>query len=141
MTLIATASSAPVAASAPRLRAVVGAGVVAAAVAAIATSAVAAAGHAAGISLNMAGEPIPVTGFGTLTLIFSLVGIALAVGFARWAARPRSIWVRTTVALTALSLVPDALADVAPSTRALLIATHLVAAAIVVPAIARRLPA
>ena len=47
----------------------------------------------------------------------------------------------TTVLLTALSLVPDALADVAGSTRVLLMATHVVAAAIIVPALARRLPA
>ena len=46
-----------------------------------------------------------------------------------------------TAALVALSLVPDALADVAGSTRALLMTTHLVAGAIVVPALARRLPA
>ena len=46
----------------------------------------------------------------------------------------------TTVVLTALSLVPDALADVAGSTRALLMTTHLVAASIIVPALARRLP-
>jgi hypothetical protein len=35
--------------------------------------------------------------------------------------------------------VPDALADSAPSTKALLMFTHLIAAAIVIPAVARRL--
>ena len=40
----------------------------------------------------------------------------------------------TTLVLTLLSLVPDALADVAGSTRALLMTTHLVAASIIVPA-------
>jgi hypothetical protein len=45
------------------------------------------------------------------------------------------------VALTALSLAPDVLADAAPATKALLMLTHLVAAAIVIPAVARRLTA
>ena len=40
-----------------------------------------------------------------------------------------------------LSLGPDVIADAAPSTKMLLMVTHLVAAAIVIPAIARRLPA
>jgi len=44
-----------------------------------------------------------------------------------------------TVVLTVLSLVPDAIADAGPATRALLMLTHLVAAAIVIPAVARRL--
>ncbi len=41
--------------------------------------------------------------------------------------------------LTVLSLVPDVIVDAAPATKALLMLTHLVAAAIVVPAVARRL--
>ena len=114
-------------------------GVAAAAVASAATTTVAAVGHAAGISLDMAGAPIPVAGFGVLTAAFSLVGLAIAVALARWARHPRRAFLRTTVALIVLSFVPDALADAAPATKALLMLTHLVAAAIVVPAIARRL--
>jgi hypothetical protein len=45
------------------------------------------------------------------------------------------------MALTALSLVPDLLADALAATKMLLMLTHLVAAAIVIPAIARRLSA
>ncbi len=59
----------------------------------------------------------------------------------RTARRPRRTFVRTTVVLTALSLVPDVIADAAPATKALLMLTHLVAAAIVIPAVARRLAA
>jgi hypothetical protein len=114
-------------------------GLVATAGAGVATMAVAAGGHAAGISLDMAGAPIPVTGFGVLTAVFSLVGLVLAVALARWAGTPQKTFIRTTVALTALSLVPDAIADSTPATKALLMATHLVAAAIVIPAVARRL--
>lgn len=117
------------------------AGVAAAAVASVATAAVAAAGHAAGISLDLSGAPIPVTGFAMLTAIFSLVGLAIAALLGRFARHPRRAFVRTTVALTVLSLVPDVLADAASSTKALLMLTHLVAAAIVIPAVARRLSA
>ncbi|WP_433074658.1 DUF6069 family protein [Dactylosporangium sp. CA-052675] len=121
--------------------ALIGHGVVATVAASAATMAVAAGGHAAGISLDMAGQPIPVTGFGMLTAIFSLVGVVLAAVLARFARRPRRAFVRTTVVLTVLSLVPDVLADAAPGTKALLMLTHLVAAAIVVPLVARRLSA
>ncbi|WP_293773266.1 DUF6069 family protein [Sporichthya sp.] len=59
---------------------------------------------------------------------------------ARRAGAPRTTFVRATVALTALSLVPDVLADAAWDTRVLLMLTHLVAAAIVIPALSSRLP-
>lgn len=116
------------------------AGLLSVLLAAVATTAIAAAGQAAGISLDMSGQPIPPLGFGSLTLLFGLVGVALALALRRWSGRPRRAFVTTTVVLTALSLVPDVLADVSGPTRALLMATHLVAAAIVVPTIARRLP-
>jgi Family of unknown function (DUF6069) len=119
----------------------VGTGLAATAVAATATSAVAAVGSAAGISLDVSGAPIPVSGFAVLTVLFSLVGVALAAVLARRARAPRQAFVRTTVVLTALSLVPDVVADAAVSTQLLLMLTHLVAAAIVVPAVARRLAA
>ena len=117
----------------------IGFGVVGAAVASAATMTVAAAGHAAGISLDMGGLPIPVTGFGVLTAVFSLVGLVLAVALFYRARNPRRWFVRTTVVLTALSLVPDVIADAGLATKALLMLTHLVAAAIVIPAVARRL--
>jgi len=119
----------------------IGAGVVATALASVATSIVAAAGHAAGISLDIGGAPIPVQGFAVLTTFFSLVGLVLAVVLSRVARRPRSTFIRSTVVLTVLSLVPDVLADATPATQALLMLTHLVAAAIVIPAVARRLSA
>ena len=57
------------------------------------------------------------------------------------ACRPRSTFTRSTVVLTMLSLMPDVIADATPATKALLMLTHLVAAAIVIPAVARRLTA
>jgi hypothetical protein len=116
-------------------------GVAAAAAASGATMIVAAAGHAAGVSLDMGGAPIPVLGFGVLTVVFSLVGLILAAVLSRTARTPRLTFIRTTVVLTVLSLVPDVIADAQPATKALLMLTHLVAAAIVIPAVARRLPA
>ncbi|GIJ46276.1 hypothetical protein Val02_31620 [Virgisporangium aliadipatigenens] len=114
-------------------------GVAAAAVASVATMAVAAAGHAAGVSLDVGGAPIPVSGFGVLTSVFSLVGLVLAVVLRRTAGDPRRAFVRTTVALTVLSLVPDVIVDATPDTKGLLMLTHVVAAAVVIPAVARRL--
>jgi hypothetical protein len=119
--------------------ALIGSGVAAAAAASVATMTVAAVGHAAGISLDMSGAPIPVMGFGVLTAVFSLVGVVLAVVLGCKARNPRRGFVRATVVLTALSLVPDAIADAGLATKALLMLTHLVAAAIVIPAVARRL--
>ena len=119
--------------------ALLGHGVLATVIATAATPIVAAAGQAIGISLDVGGAPIPVLGFGTLTAFFSLIGVVMAVALARFARRPRSTFVRTTVVLTALSLVPDVLAPAAPTTKALLMLTHLVAAAIVIPAVARKL--
>jgi Family of unknown function (DUF6069) len=116
-----------------------GSGALATVVASAATPIVAAAAQAIGISLDVGGEPIPVLGFGTLTAFFSLIGVVMAVVMARFARRPRSTFVRTTVVLTALSLVPDLIAPAAPTTKVLLMLTHLVAAAIVVPTVARKL--
>ena len=56
-----------------------------------------------------------------------------------WARRPLTTFVRTTIVLTVLSLVPDVLADASVTTKVLLMLTHVVAAAIVIPAVARRL--
>jgi len=128
-------TTAPVARTLPLVRD----GLAATAVAAVATAAVAAAGEVAGIGAVVGGMPIPASGFAVLTAIFSVVGVLLALGLSRWARRPRTTFVRTTVVLTVLSLVPDVLADASVTTKVLLMLTHVVAAAIVIPAVARRL--
>ena len=139
--MTATLIQTPATTTPRRTGALLTAGLAATAVASLATTAVAAAGSAAGISLEVSGAPIPVAGFATLTAVFSLAGLVIAAALSRWARHPHHTFVRTTVVLTVLSLVPDLIADAAWSTRALLMLTHLVAAAIVIPAIARRLPA
>ena len=118
-----------------------GSGVVATALACGATTIVAAAGTAVGISVEVGGAPIPISGFAVLTGICSVIGLVLAAVLRRVARHPRRSFVRTTVALTVLSLVPDVIADATSATKALLMLTHLVAAAIVIPAVARRLGA
>jgi Family of unknown function (DUF6069) len=141
MTTTATTAATTTRTAGSGVAALIGFGVAATAAASAATMIVAAAGDAAGVSLDVGGAPIPVSGFGVLTTVFSLVGVILAAVLARTARRPRRAFVRTTVVLTALSLVPDLIVDAAPGTRALLMLTHLVAAAIVIPVVARRLPA
>ncbi|GAA0895574.1 DUF6069 family protein [Pseudonocardia zijingensis] len=135
-TTITTAPS-----TAPSAVALLRDGVAATVAAAVASSAVAAAGIAVGIGVDIAGAPIPVSGFATLTAIFSVIGLVIAVGLRRFARRPRTTWIRTTVALTVLSLVPDVIVDATTATKLLLMTTHVVAAAIVIPVVARRLRA
>jgi hypothetical protein len=74
---------------------------------------VAAAGEFAGVSLVVSGAPIPVAAFAVLTVIFSVVGLVLALVLARSARHPRTAFVRATLVLTALSLVPDVIPAVA----------------------------
>jgi amino acid transporter len=115
-------------------------GVAAAVVAAIATTVLAAVASAAGVSFaDRTGAGIPVVGFAELTLVFSLVGVGMAAVMARRARRPRSTFVRTSVALTALSFVPDLTFGFDAGSAATLITLHTVAAAIVVPTLAGRL--
>lgn len=114
---------------------------VAGVVAAAAASAVAGIAHSAGVSLDVNGEPIPVAGFATLTLLFTAIGFVLALGIRRWAGNPRRTFIRTTVVLTALSFLPDLfVSGAAAETRVTLMVTHLVAAAIFIPVVAGRLP-
>lgn len=107
--------------------------------AAAATTAVAAIAHAVGVSLAIEGEQIPPAGFAQLTLIFAAIGILFAAALRKWAGNPRTVFVRTTIALTVLSLVPDVLVNASVATKLTLMLTHLVAAAIVIPVVAARL--
>jgi amino acid transporter len=115
-------------------------GVAAAVVASVATTVLAAVASVAGISFaESTGASIPIAAFAQLTLVFSLVGVGIAAVMARKARRPRRTFVRTAVALTVLSCVPDVTFGFDPGSAATLIALHTVAAAIVVPTLARRL--
>ncbi len=114
--------------------------------AAVATELYGLAARAAGVPMAAAGlgsakaTPITVGMFAMGTLICTFWGTILAVVLARYAAHPARIYVRATVALTALSLaIPLSAADTALSTRVTLAVAHLIAAAIIVPPVTRRL--
>ncbi|KAA0022151.1 hypothetical protein FOY51_14205 [Antrihabitans cavernicola] len=112
---------------------------VAAIAAAAATTAVAAVAHAAGVSLEIQGQQIPLAGFAQLTLMCVAVGIVFAAVLRRWARNPRVAFVRTAIVVAALSLIPDVIVSAAVDTKLALMLTHLVAAAIVIPVLAARL--
>lgn len=109
-------------------------------VAAGATTAVAAVAMAVDVPLEIRGEQLPLASFAQLTLICAAIAVVLGKALTRWAARPQRTFIGATVALTALSLVPDLTITATAATKVVLIATHLVAAAIVIPAVAGRLP-
>ena len=123
-----------------RARALWFAGVASGAVAAVATTVIAAAARSADVPLAIDGEQIPLLGFAQLTMMCAVVGTVLAVSFAKWARRPQRTFVVTTVVLTALSLVPDVMATATTGSKLVLMLTHVVAASIVVPTLAKRLP-
>jgi hypothetical protein len=85
-------------------------------------------------------EPITIGMFamGTATAVFW--GTILAVLLARYARRPARTYRWTTIALTAVSMAGPYLAGAtANSTKLMLALAHIVAAAIVIPIVTRRL--
>jgi peptidoglycan/LPS O-acetylase OafA/YrhL len=114
-------------------------GIAAGAAASVATFGFAAIAQALDVSLKVSDEAIPLIGFAQLTFLFSIVGTVLAAVLSRRASRPKHTFIATTIALTVLSIVPDVLADAQTATRFTLALTHVVAAAIVIPALASRL--
>jgi hypothetical protein len=87
-----------------------------------------------------AAQPITVGMFAMGTLICTFWGTVLAVLLARYAARPARSFVQISVALTAVSLAAPLLAaHTATSTKLMLALGHLLAAAIIIPIVTRRL--
>jgi hypothetical protein len=88
-----------------------------------------------------AAEAIPLYGFAQGTITATVIGTLLALALARWARRPAATFVAITVVLTVVSFAgPITTGFATTATRVVLALTHVVAAAIVIPAIARRLP-
>jgi hypothetical protein len=108
-------------------------------VAAAATTAIALIADAAGVSFEVDGEAIPVLAFAQMTLLGAVLGVLLAKGLRRWAKHQQSTFVRTTVALTALSVVPDLTMGFDAASAATLVLAHVTAAAIIIPRLAARL--
>jgi hypothetical protein len=121
-------------------------GVLATLAGAVVTEVFALGARAVGVPMDVAGPgeaeaaEIPVGGFAGGVLFWSIAGIVLAVALARWARRPARTFVVITVVLTALSLVGPAVAPhTATSTQIVLALSHVVAAAVIIPALALRL--
>ncbi|WP_224769396.1 DUF6069 family protein [Nocardioides ochotonae] len=117
------------------------AGLVATLVAMALTTAVAALAAAGGVALEVPedGERIPLAGVTTMTGVLSLVGVVLAAAFLWFSARPATRFAWTAGALTAASLVPPLLSGADAATVSVLVGLHLVAAAVMVPALWWRL--
>src|SRR5438309_6550048 len=113
LTITVTGSEAPVRSSRGLRRR----GGVAGVAAAVATVGVAATADAIGVPIKIAGESIPLLGFAQLTLAATVVGVVLASVMVRRAADARAAFIKTTLALTAVSFVPDVLADAQTATK------------------------
>jgi len=140
MTATTTLTATPVrTAAGPTTKQIRRTGVLAGLAASVATSTTAAVASALDVSLQVGGKAIPVVGFAQLTFLAAIIGTVMAVVISHRARRPRHTFVTSTIALTALSIVPDVTADAHTATRLVLALTHVVAASIVIPALASRL--
>jgi hypothetical protein len=108
--------------------------------AAAATEAVVAIAGTAGTDVAIQGEDLKFGGCSVAVVLCMLAGALVLAAVRRWSSAPARTWVRATVALTVLSVVPDlTVPDTSTSSRLVLIGAHVVAAAIVIPAVARKL--
>ncbi len=105
------------------------------------------AARAAGVPMRAAGfgshhaTPVTVGMFAMGTMVVTFWFTFAVILMARFAKNPRRVYLRTALPLLALSLaVPLTAADTAISTRLTLAAAHLIAGAVIIPAVARRLP-
>ena len=102
------------------------------------TTAVAAVIHAVGVSLTVDGEMIPLAGFAQMTVLGAVIGgVLVAVLNRRGRAAARRRFLQATVALTAVSCVPSVAWPDDGATKLALVVLHVLAAAIIVPVLAR----
>ncbi len=107
------------------------------AIAAVAVTAAALAADAAGVPFAIEGETIPLAGFTQMTAVGAVLGGLLAAACNRFATRPRRTFVALAAVLTALSCIPSVAMPPDAATIIVLVALHVLAAAIIVPALAR----
>ena len=112
-------------------------GLLTGAAAAATSTAVAAVFHVAGHALSVVDQDgtagaIPVFAFAQMVLLGTVIGVVIARHTSR------TTFVRAAVVLTALSCVPSVAWGETVTDKVGLVVTHLVAAAIVIPRIARR---
>ena len=96
--------------------------------------------HAAGVSFDVDGE-IPIAAFAQMTFLGAVAGGVIAAVLERRSVEPARRFVQIAVALTAVSCIPSIAIPPDVATKPALVATHLVAAAIIVPVLARKLDA
>ena len=118
----------------PSTRRLVRSGALAGAIAAVGTTTVAAVASAADVSLDVDDQAIPIAAFAWWTIIGATVGVVLA----RLLRERRRFVVVTTVAV-GLSLIPAIAAPDDTATKAVLVGAHLLAAAIIISTLSRRL--
>jgi hypothetical protein len=128
-------------------RRVVAVGAISGIAAAAAATVVAVVAKAADVSMKAAprsaevGKAIPMSGFAVSTVGCVAIGVVLALALRRWAKRPAATFTVVTLVLTGLSFFgPVTTGHATMATRLVLSLTHVVAAAIVIPAMARTLP-
>lgn len=104
------------------------------------------AARAAGVPMRAAGlgsqhaTPITVGMFAMGTMVVTFWFTFAVILMARFAKNPKRTYLRTALPLLALSLaVPLTAGDTAISTKLTLAAAHLIAGAIIIPTVARRL--
>ena len=102
--------------------------------------------RAAGVPMRAAGlgshhaTPVTVGMFAMGTMVVTFWFTFAVILMARVSKNPRRTYLRTALPLLALSLaVPVTAADTAVSTKLTLAAAHLIAGAIIIPVVARRL--
>jgi hypothetical protein len=103
-------------------------------VAAVCTTAVAAIARVAGVNLEVDAVAIPIAAFALWTLVGSALGVLLARLL-----RTRRRFLAVTIVATGLSLIPPIALPDTTATKAILVATHLLAAAIIIPSLSRGL--
>ena len=118
-----------------RIRPLVRAGALGGVAGSVATMLVAAVARAADVSLEIDGEAIPIAGFATMTLLGASLGVGLA-----FALKQRGRFIAVCSVLTAASLIPSIVQPDDTATVVVLVLAHLVAAAVIVPMLARQLP-
>lgn len=104
---------------------------------AAAVTVAATAAHAAGVSFEIEGEAIPLVGFAQMTFLGAVLGGLLLAVLNRRSRSPHTSFVRATAVLTALSGVPSVAWPDDAATKVTLVALHVLAAVLVVPALAR----
>ena len=93
--------------------------------------------HGAGVPFKIDGQMIPLLGFAQMTLLGAVLGGVLAFVLNRRSSHPRRRFLQTTLVLTVASCLPSATMPPDTATRVTLVAAHLLAATIVIPALTR----